>query len=939
MGRRRGMYLTAGLLTIVWLCAACAGGKDAAKTQIIPEGEVPRAESLEDELTDGSLAERAVHEEITEDDGEHVSGEEAADASEEGESVDEEAAALNEEPDIWETDEGHDDRDLGVEADDSELDAFSEDWELDGESDNEEADGEAAVSAAFRDAAVDEEGYVLIGDAKTLLSLMHDDSAWTKTSRYRLTADIDLEGCEGQNPIGSSGKGKNFMGTFDGAGHTVSGIKITSRQGHAGFFGYVNGASISGLTIEGTVTSTAAAPEGDKSRETAVGGLIGAVSGSATVSGCVNRCEVKAQNVKYVGGIAGYIYAVSSKTDLNVAIRDCANEAAVTGYEEAGGIVGYSITGREETEGKKAFPNTPVIISGCRNSGSVTARAYVGGVAGYVKSMHMSEEQTKVTGCINIGTVVSTASGESDRANAGGIAGVLWTGIVADCTNSGAVSANSPRIGGIAGYINSGTVRNCTNKSAIDAAEYKMAGGIVGCINAVSAAPGMYVTVEGCVNEGAVTGYEQIGGIAGYAVTGSEKNPAIPNQTVRISGCTNLGAVTAHAYTGGIAGYVKDEIVAANPLEISGCTNKGAVTATAAEENAKANVGGIVGVLWLSTVADSTNEGPVNGEAVRVGGVVGYTNAGTVKGSRNRGSVTAEACKQVGGVIGFIDGVSQNPNLYVNVERCFNEGEVRGYQQVGGIVGYSVTAKAEDGIFPNIPIRINGCFNSGSVTAHSYVGGVVGYLRDERAGENQMECRGCENEGTVVATAAEEKANANVGGIAGVAWISNVTDCRNSGYVRSSAMRTGGIVGYGYTKEEAAYMIARNLNTGRVESSVSARKGAVIGSAVKDGLTAEFNYYSKGPKDNFGAISVKEEDLTDDDAFPELYRDGVTWLFTIDGPHSRAAHIHTGEAVPIPNNSSQHQLQCICDEYEGNKQQNHTWDASGKRCVVCGYTR
>ena len=95
--------------------------------------------------------------------------------------------------------------------------------------------------------------------------LMDPENAanWSKT--IVLTADIDLAtytGTKAQAPIGNSTTA--FTGTFDGQGHTVSGIDLSGGS-MTGFFGKVQGATIRNLTVKGNVKGTAAA----------VGGLIG----------------------------------------------------------------------------------------------------------------------------------------------------------------------------------------------------------------------------------------------------------------------------------------------------------------------------------------------------------------------------------------------------------------------------------------------------------------------------------------------------------------------------------------------------------------------------------------------------------------------------------------------------------------------------------------
>ena len=69
-----------------------------------------------------------------------------------------------------------------------------------------------------------------VDSADALLRLMNDPAAWS--GDYTLTTDIDLAG-SAQSPIGNYAT--PFTGSFDGAGHTVSGLNIAAGEA-AGFF-------------------------------------------------------------------------------------------------------------------------------------------------------------------------------------------------------------------------------------------------------------------------------------------------------------------------------------------------------------------------------------------------------------------------------------------------------------------------------------------------------------------------------------------------------------------------------------------------------------------------------------------------------------------------------------------------------------------------------
>lgn len=302
--------------------------------------------------------------------------------------------------------------------------------------------------AAGWSGGTDEDGYRLIATKDDMLTLMKDSSLWGKDAKYRLSADIDLKGAK-QNPIGNNSKGKHFQGTFDGNGHTVKNVNIEGSEGYLGLFGYVERATIKDLTIEGSVTSTAKAATGSDKAKTSVGGLVGACLTSVDIENCVNKCAVTAENVKYVGGIVGYVYAVSSKEGLEVTIKGCVNEGKIKGFQETGGIAGYTVTANPKDSSIK---NIPIVITECRNKGDVTADSYVGGIIGYAKDNLSGKDQTEISQCLNEGKVTAMVTGEKANANIGGVAGVLWISKVTDCMNTGAVTSSAMRTGGIVGY-------------------------------------------------------------------------------------------------------------------------------------------------------------------------------------------------------------------------------------------------------------------------------------------------------------------------------------------------------------------------------------------------------------------------------------------------------------------------------------------------------
>ena len=185
-----------------------------------------------------------------------------------------------------------------------------------------------------------------------------------------------------------------FAGTFDGGGHTISGVYIDEADSDCqGLFGCVwNGGTIQNV---GVVDSYV---KGNQY----VGGVVG-FANSSIVSGCYNMGMVTGER-DYVGGVVGY--ASSSST-----VSGCYNMGMVTGKRDGvGGVVGYadsSVSGcyntgtvsgeRNSVGGVVGFADSSV--SGCYNTGTVSGGIYVGGVVGYASS------SSTVSGCYNMGKV------------------------------------------------------------------------------------------------------------------------------------------------------------------------------------------------------------------------------------------------------------------------------------------------------------------------------------------------------------------------------------------------------------------------------------------------------------------------------------------------------------------------------------------------------
>ena len=145
-----------------------------------------------------------------------------------------------------------------------------------------------------------------------------------------LTANIDLNN-EPWTPIGNyTEKNKIYYeGTFDGGGHTISGLNVTGEFVYAGLFGTVKDGTIKNLTVAGNVSPS--------NIQHIVGSIVGYAS-NAAIENCSNHCSVTGHTADIVGGIAGF------NVD-DAKIIDCYNVGTICSaefVEVGGGIVGHN---------------------------------------------------------------------------------------------------------------------------------------------------------------------------------------------------------------------------------------------------------------------------------------------------------------------------------------------------------------------------------------------------------------------------------------------------------------------------------------------------------------------------------------------------------------------------------------------------------------------
>lgn len=256
-----------------------------------------------------------------------------------------------------------------------------------------------------------------------------------------LESDLDLSG-KTWTSIGCADNDANvphfFSGKFYGNGHTISNLDFSDAYGMIeyesyGFFGYIENAEISGLTIQGKL---------DVSNSGYVYfGTVAGVSADSKISDCVSAVSFTDTD-KYINGTAALCgYAINST------IEHCQNKGNFTITKDTtqfwmGGIVG------------RAQKST---VQYCANTGDMTSwTPHTGGIVGELY------QDSKIVNCYSTGKMVPLGNGTTDF---GGIAGTVGAGTeIRHCYFAGEMAlsqytATTPykRLGGIAGGVSSDT--------------------------------------------------------------------------------------------------------------------------------------------------------------------------------------------------------------------------------------------------------------------------------------------------------------------------------------------------------------------------------------------------------------------------------------------------------------------------------------------------
>ena len=211
-----------------------------------------------------------------------------------------------------------------------------------------------------------------------------------------LDTDIDLTGKD-WTPIGTD-YDNSYKGTFDGGGHTITGLTFTTNDKYAGLFGWLNKAgTVKNVVMEGVqITSNQI-----------YGGSIGGVAGYSW--GTIENCSVSGSvsGTVYVGGVVG--------AQIDGSITGCSSSATVKGTVDVGGVAGQT--------------NSSATLTACYATGNVTLEiAPKKNIAG--GSLVGMNAGSSLLACYATGNVTSTGS-STGYMHIGGFLGDNYTTVTA----------------------------------------------------------------------------------------------------------------------------------------------------------------------------------------------------------------------------------------------------------------------------------------------------------------------------------------------------------------------------------------------------------------------------------------------------------------------------------------------------------------------------
>ena len=483
-------------------------------------------------------------------------------------------------------------------------------------------------------------------------------------------------------------------------------------------------------------------------------------------------------------------FALSTKEQLaglaylvNTGVQNFANKTIILEASVDLGSQEWTPIGTEENPFAGTIDGRGFTISNLKLNKEASYVGFFGYSLGEIKNIDFKGANVTVSGT---NTCVGIACGFSTKAISGiTVAGYVTApdcdyvgGVVGKCENyvdksaSSAEVKGSLHVGGVAGsmlWLNSKSYSALSNSGAVTG-KYAV-GGIFGSMNDYNTSKTAYtVNMTDVTNTGTVIGEDCTGGLFGIVIMQANGSGI----DFKAEDLSNTGNVTGGFYVGGLFGFLKSS----DNSYVKDASSSAAI-------QGKAYVGGLIGYCDYATLADSTNDGtavtathfstePVPGatpdgevyaylggyigsgddvsnctnsadiiynlEGCCIGGIAGKL-SGAITDCANDGNI-----KSIGSKVGGIVGVAKFRSNEITVSNLVNTGRIEGNNQVGGIIGHSVTGFST---WAGCVTYINDLANSGNVFGKNAVAGIIGYLQFDNKEWHKMTASNYTNSGNV----------------------------------------------------------------------------------------------------------------------------------------------------------------------------------------------
>ena len=253
--------------------------------------------------------------------------------------------------------------------------------------------------AAAKGYIIEDDGSYTVTSADGLMNVAELVNGGKSDINITLDTDIDLTG-KSWTPIGTD-YDNSYTGTFDGGGHTITGLTVTTNDEYAGLFGYLGNFNNGAATVKNVVM------EGIQITCNHRSGYAGGVAGYSW--GTIENCSVSGSvsGTMYVGGVVG--------VQRDGSITGCSSSATVKGTINVGGVAGQTIFGATLTA-CYATGNVIIEIAPTQNISG-------GGLVGF-------NDGISLLSCYATGNVTSTGS-STGYVHIGGFLGDNYTTVTA----------------------------------------------------------------------------------------------------------------------------------------------------------------------------------------------------------------------------------------------------------------------------------------------------------------------------------------------------------------------------------------------------------------------------------------------------------------------------------------------------------------------------